>query len=92
MHAPHISMQAYASIRARRTSICNIKHTCSKKRHRNTKDYTKPRQTIESPQKIIERHRILDKDPKYWTKPCNIKQEPKILNNSSNKYQFNTKY
>ena len=37
------------------------------------KDYTKPQQTIQSPQKI-------------YTKTYKIRQQPKTLNKSSNKY------
>ena len=56
-------------------------------------DYTKPRQTLQSPKKTIQRHRILDKNQKYYTKTYNIRQKPKtirqllkISNKSSNTY------
>ena len=42
-------------------------------------DYTKPRLTIQIPDRLY-------KGIKYWTKTKNVKQRPKILNKSSNKY------
>ena len=41
------------------------------------KDYTKPRQTIQSPG-------ILEKPQKHYTNPLNIRHRPEILNNKYN--------
>ena len=61
------------------------------------KDCTKPRQTLQSPnrlykaptdntrpQQTIQNPKILDKTFEKHEKPKNIKQEPEILNKSSN--------
>ena len=53
------------------------------------KDFTKPRQTIQSPDRLNKPPQRLYKAPEYQTKPTNIKQMPKMFNKSSNKYQFN---
>ena len=55
-------------------------------------DYTKPQQTIQSPNRLYKAPKHYTKPAKKHAKPNNIKQEPKIFNKSSNKYQFSITY
>ena len=50
--------------------------------YKDPKHYSKPRQTVQSPQKTLQRHRIVDQTQ-------NIRQGLEIFNKSSNKYEFN---
>ena len=48
------------------------------------KDFTKPRQTIQSPNRLYKAPETLHKHINIRQKPLNIRQVPKILNKSSN--------
>ena len=77
-------------VRANLTPIQLSRQTIqgSERLYKGPTDYTKPRQTIRSFRKTIQRHKILDKTPKYQTKTYNIRQRPKSFNKSSNRYAF----
>ena len=56
------------------------------------KDYTKPRQTIQSPKNILQSPQKIIQRPTILDKPQNVRQKLEMLNNSSNKYGFDIKY
>ena len=66
--------QAYT--KKRFNASCFFWHT----QHKAPTDYTKPQQTIGSPNRLYKAPTDYTKPPKHYTKPLNIRQRPKILN------------
>ena len=62
-------------IAALSTSLRGVLYKGPKIRYKVRTDYTKTQQTIQSPQKTIQRLKILDQDPKYQARTKHIKQE-----------------